>query len=264
MRTPEIVIISDLHLGHPTCRARDVLSYFDTCRPTRLILLGDILDLCDGRPWFWSRDQQRVMERILRLTQEGVQVDYITGNHDRALARLQPLLFGGIRIADRLELSIGDCKYLVTHGNRFDSKHNLSSRVLRFVGGYIYDVGMALSLRVDALWQSLGLNRPNLATRLKRRTPGVRVWLEAFIKNAVQRSAANGYQGLICGHLHVPEERWITTEYGTFHYLNSGDWVEHTSALEFSDGTWNIYDPQHKLSMTVPNMQIDEEFSLAA
>ena len=36
-----------------------------------------------------------------------------------------------------------------------------------------------------------------------------------------------GCDGVICGHIHYPEDRMI----GNVRYLNSGDWVESLSAL---------------------------------
>ncbi len=38
--------------------------------------------------------------------------------------------------------------------------------------------------------------------------------------------------------------RTITTENGSVHYMNSGDRIEHMSALEFADGKWTLY--QHE------------------
>lgn len=43
--------------------------------------------------------------------------------------------------------------------------------------------------------------------------------------------------GVICGHIHHPENRMI----GGIHYLNSGDWVETMSALtEDEQGNWQV------------------------
>jgi hypothetical protein len=49
------------------------------------------------------------------------------------------------------------------------------------------------------------------------------------------------YSCVICGHIHQPSKRIITTEKGSVTYLNSGDWVEHFTALEYRDNDWHIY-----------------------
>lgn len=46
-------------------------------------------------------------------------------------------------------------------------------------------------------------------------------------------------EGVICGHIHHPENRMIDG----IHYLNSGDWVETLSALtEDENGNWEVVD----------------------
>ena len=45
---------------------------------------------------------------------------------------------------------------------------------------------------------------------------------------------------VICGHTHIPVDKTITTEKGTVRYINCGDWVEHFSAAECSNGNWTL------------------------
>jgi hypothetical protein len=46
---------------------------------------------------------------------------------------------------------------------------------------------------------------------------------------------------VICGHIHHPEQKKIVTEKGEVTYLNSGDWVENLTALEYDGTDWSIY-----------------------
>ncbi|HVX00638.1 MAG TPA: hypothetical protein VHA52_09430, partial [Candidatus Babeliaceae bacterium] len=46
---------------------------------------------------------------------------------------------------------------------------------------------------------------------------------------------------VVCGHIHQPEIREISNHHGSITYLNSGDWIENLTALEFSNGKWTIY-----------------------
>jgi UDP-2,3-diacylglucosamine pyrophosphatase LpxH len=66
-----------------------------------------------------------------------------------------------------------------------------------------------------------------------------------FINNFEQTSAdigiSNKYDYVICGHIHQPEKRLITNQHGSITYLNSGDWIENLSALEFVNNEWSIY-----------------------
>lgn len=51
----------------------------------------------------------------------------------------------------------------------------------------------------------------------------------------------NNYDYVICGHIHHPEIRQISNSQGSITYLNSGDWVENLTSLEYNDGEWKIY-----------------------
>jgi len=70
-------------------------------------------------------------------------------------------------------------------------------------------------------------------------------FINSFEDTAAQLAAQNGYGYVVCGHIHQPEHRTITTEDGKVTYLNSGDWVENLTALEYVHKEWKIfkYDP---------------------
>ena len=65
------------------------------------------------------------------------------------------------------------------------------------------------------------------------------------INNFEQTSAgigiSNKYDYVICGHIHQPEIRQMSNEDGAITYLNSGDWIENLTALEYNKGEWSIY-----------------------
>jgi hypothetical protein len=46
---------------------------------------------------------------------------------------------------------------------------------------------------------------------------------------------------VVCGHIHQPEIRNIVTEEGKVTYLNSGDWIENLTSLEYNKGEWKIF-----------------------
>jgi UDP-2,3-diacylglucosamine pyrophosphatase LpxH len=49
------------------------------------------------------------------------------------------------------------------------------------------------------------------------------------------------YDSVICGHTHQPCKKEISNKNGTVQYLNSGDWVEHLTALENYNNEWHLY-----------------------
>ena len=66
-------------------------------------------------------------------------------------------------------------------------------------------------------------------------------FINKFEQTAADIAISNEYQYVICGHIHHPEIREIKTEQGSVTYMNSGDWVENLTALEFDGYEWSIY-----------------------
>ena len=65
---------------------------------------------------------------------------------------------------------------------------------------------------------------------------------------------------MICGHIHKPQNRIVTTEKGSVQYLNSGDWVENLTALEFNEGEWKVYQyEEDKIKTFLPEKEDENE-----
>jgi hypothetical protein len=46
---------------------------------------------------------------------------------------------------------------------------------------------------------------------------------------------------VVCGHIHHPEIKTIETEEGEVVYMNSGDWIENLTALEYYRESWTLF-----------------------
>ena len=49
------------------------------------------------------------------------------------------------------------------------------------------------------------------------------------------------YDYVICGHIHQPVIRTVENAAGKVVYMNSGDWVEHMTALEYKNKSWSLF-----------------------
>ena len=58
---------------------------------------------------------------------------------------------------------------------------------------------------------------------------------------AAELAIEKKYDYVICGHIHQPQHREIQTKNGKVTYLNSGDWIENLTSLEYTNGEWKIY-----------------------
>ena len=79
------VFLSDLHLGSPWCRARNLLNFLENVTFEKLYLAGDVLDNWHLRRGHrLSRNQLLVWERLLEISRTR-DVYYLVGNHDAFL-----------------------------------------------------------------------------------------------------------------------------------------------------------------------------------
>lgn len=67
-------------------------------------------------------------------------------------------------------------------------------------------------------------------------------FINDFENTAAEIAIEKGYDFVVCGHIHQPEIKKIKTEKGEVTYLNSGDWIENLSALEYNNGEWRIFE----------------------
>jgi DNA repair exonuclease SbcCD nuclease subunit len=66
-------------------------------------------------------------------------------------------------------------------------------------------------------------------------------WIANFEQTAAELAIEKKYDYVICGHIHQPQKRIIETKDGKVTYLNSGDWIENLTALEYNLNEWTIY-----------------------
>jgi UDP-2,3-diacylglucosamine pyrophosphatase LpxH len=64
-----------------------------------------------------------------------------------------------------------------------------------------------------------------------------------FEENVAAIARENGYKYVVCGHIHQPAIKVFSDleGKGEVTYLNSGDWVENHTSLEYVNGKWSIY-----------------------
>ena len=62
-----------------------------------------------------------------------------------------------------------------------------------------------------------------------------------FEKEAISMGFRKGMDAVVCGHIHQPVIKKEVKDGKEILYLNSGDWVENLTALEYKDGDWRLY-----------------------
>ena len=237
----EICIVSDLHLGTFGCQAKELLNYLKSIKPKTLILNGDIIDIWQFNKRYFPTSHMAVIKQIFSMASKDTRVIYITGNHDEALRRYADFEMGNIQLTDKIVFEINGKKNWVFHGDVFDRTTKGSAKLLAKLGGYGYDLLILVNSIVNWSLKLMGKEKMSLSKRVKNGVKKAVSWINNFEQTAAELAIENNYQYVICGHIHQPQQRVVTNDKGSVTYLNSGDWIENLTSLEYYDNAWNLY-----------------------
>lgn len=239
-RKLEIAVISDVHLGTYGCHAKQLLTYLNSIQPKKLILNGDIIDIWQFSKHYFPKPHLRVIKKIIDMATEGVEIIYITGNHDEMLRKFSGLAIGKISIVDKLVLELDGKKAWFFHGDVFDISIK-NAKWLAKLGGYGYDFLILSNHCFNWFLERLGKERYSISKKVKNGVKGAVRFINDYEKVISDLAIDNGYDYVACGHIHQPKQEYKKNKYGKTMYLNSGDWVENFTALEYQFKRWKIY-----------------------
>lgn len=239
-RKLDLVVISDVHLGTYGCHAKELLQYLNSIDPQILVINGDFIDVWQFRKRYFPKEHMQVIRHILKLASKGTKVYYITGNHDDMLRRYTDFSTGNIHLRDKLILQLRGKTVWFFHGDLFDLSVRISPWLAR-LGGKSYDYLIVLNRFVNHVRKLFRLEPMSLAGSVKQRVKKAVSFISDFEKTAIELASKHEYDCVVCGHIHRPQMRQVTTEGRKITYLNSGDWVENLTALEYQWGHWSLY-----------------------
>jgi UDP-2,3-diacylglucosamine pyrophosphatase LpxH len=232
------IILSDVHLGTEDCKIDEVNDFLKHTECERLILNGDIVDGWSlARKGGWTQKHTRFVRITLKkMDKSNTEVIYLRGNHDDILARFLPLELGKLHIAEEYIFESLHAKYLVVHGDGFDTV-TMNHKWLAVLG----DVGYQSLLKLNRVYNQFrawrGKEYFSLSKAIKAKVKNAVSYLSKYEEQLQNLARRHLCDGIICGHIHTPEDKQL----GDIHYLNSGDWVESLTAIvEHHDGLLEV------------------------
>lgn len=237
----DYVVISDVHLGTYGCKAKELHNYLKTIQPKVLILNGDIIDIWQFSKHYFPKSHMNVIKHITGMLSKKTRVYYITGNHDEMLRKFKGFHLGSFTILNKLILELDGKKAWIFHGDVFDitMKH---SKWLAKLGGIGYDALIIINTFINWISNLLGYGKLSLSKKIKNSVKSAIKFVNNFEETAAEIAIENEYDYVICGHIHQPEMKEIRNQKGKTMYLNSGDWVENLTALEYQNNAWSLYE----------------------
>lgn len=222
------IFISDVHLGTPDCQAEMLLEFLRTHSSDYLYLVGDIFDFWKIRhSMTWPRVKNDLVNHVIERAQNGTRVIYVPGNHDELVRDYAGQDFNGIDIRyETVHKTAAGKRLLILHGDVFDEAVR-NRRMLNMVGSTMYELIMIISRHFNRARKRFGYGYWSFANFIKYRFREAVRYIERYEYAAARYARKLGFDGIVCGHIHHPNNTVING----VEYLNTGDWVEHCTAL---------------------------------
>lgn len=254
-RDVELVVLSDIHLGTYGCHAEELLRYLKSIRPKKIILNGDIIDMWQFSKRYWPKSHMQVIKHFTSLLTKNVRIIYLPGNHDEMLRKFAGFRLGSFSIDNKALIGLNGKKAWIFHGDVFDVTMQHSKWIAR-LGAVGYDSLILINRLVNWCLKQVGREKISLSKRVKDSVKSAVKFINNFEETAADIAIGNQYEFVVCGHIHQPEIRMIRSDKGQTLYLNSGDWVENLTALEYDGLDWSIYryhDDKAAQAIKIPN-----------
>ena len=264
-RKVDLVVLSDIHLGTYGCHAKEVLNYLNSIKPKQLVLNGDIFDIWQFRKRYFPKAHILIIKKLFSFAAKGTKIYYLTGNHDEALRRFAGTKMGNIRILNKLTLELDGKKAWFFHGDVFDATMKHAKWVAK-LGGWGYDLLILLNRLINFVLLKMGRERYSLSKKIKNSVKSAVSFISNFEQTATDLAIENNFDYVVCGHIHQPKIQEFKNSKGSTLYLNSGDWIENLSALEYHNEAWRLYywDENHRQNnepLTQEELEEDNDWS---
>jgi UDP-2,3-diacylglucosamine pyrophosphatase LpxH len=260
-RPLDVAVMSDLHLGTYGCHAKEIVNYLKSIQPQILVLNGDIIDIWQFSKRYFPTAHMQVLKEIMLLLEKGTRVIYITGNHDEALRRYSDMTIGNFQLTDKLVMEINGKMTWIFHGDVFDATTRGSAKILAKLGGHGYDLLILINSCINRILKMLGKEKMSFSKKVKNSVKKAVAWIGNFEQTAAELAINNHYHYVICGHIHHPQKREVTTKEGSVMYMNSGDWIENLTSLEYVNNEWKIFQYEEKdfAAMATPVVTMEKK-----
>ena len=273
-RNIDILVISDLHLGTYGSEADEVLSYLKTIEAKKIVINGDFVDILLFNKKYWPNSHMKVVKYFLDLISQGKEIHYVVGNHDELLRKFLNYKIQNFQIVNQVVLDTDEGKVWIFHGDVFD--FSIQTQWITKFAGFVYDYMIMFNSWLNKkIIKPFGGKRLNFSKAIKAHVKTAVQYFSNFERVAAETAHKNGYKYVVLGHIHTPKIESFDVDGNEIIYMNSGDWLESLSSLEYVDNKWSIYnhtrteadfnnDEESRIEMTTKELYKDmiEEFKI--
>lgn len=196
-----------------------------------LFILGDLFDYWFEYKRVYQKGYYRTFSALKDLTDSGIPLHYVYGNHDFLHRDFFKKDIGAIMYEEPFEIILNEKHFFLGHGDGLMDgdtgykilKKVLRNKVLQRLYGMIHpDIGVALASRTSKTSRN----------HTQKKDFGE----EDGLFKAAQKYIDKGYDYVIFGHLH----KRCFENYKKGYYINLGSWLEQPCYGSFRDNKYEI------------------------
>ena len=181
-----------------------------------------------------------VIKYFLDLISQGKEIYYVTGNHDELMRKFLNFKIQNFKIVNQIVLDTAKGKVWIFHGDVFD--FSIQTQWLTKLAGFLYDYMIIFNSWINKkIMRPLGRKRLNFSKTIKSNVKTAVQYFANVEMKAAEVAQKNGYKYVVCGHIHTPKIESFNINGEEVIYMNSGDWLESLSSLEYAENKWSIY-----------------------
>lgn len=229
IKSQQLVVISDLHLGNPFSEAKKQVIPFLKWAATQgydICINGDGLEIAQSSFNKIAFDVPELFRTLGEIRKKGREIYYVTGNHDIALEHFLED-WGMMKVSPFLNVISGDARIRVEHGHIYDPffvKYPRLYEALTHFAGFF----LKFQPRLYKIW----IKFEKWQSHLRAKKTGI-VGEHPNFKEAAEELCRRGFDAVVFGHTHHPGEKKLETG-GV--YLNPGSWMLSTHYVMIEQG----------------------------
>jgi UDP-2,3-diacylglucosamine hydrolase len=245
---------SDVHLGlgskeQERKKERLLVQFLEAVRrdAREIFIVGDLFDYWFEYETVVPKGYFRLFTKLADLTEAGIPITYLAGNHDFWLKSYFRDELGIQIMLEPIERTINGKRFYIHHGDgllKNDTGYRILKRILR----------NRINIKLFSLLHpDLTSRIAHWSSRKSRQHAGKRTFEENDMLDFAATKIRQGFDYVIMGHNHSP----CYWNIGTGAYVNLGDWITENTYAVF-DGkqlrlkTWSEKkEPQYGRSKTV-------------
>ena len=240
----DIYFISDAHVGSRDHEAEIIkeknlahfFNFLATLSPPPLLyILGDLFDFWFEYKYAIPSVYQKLLTRLVQLTEKGIEIRYVTGNHDFWIRdffqkHLGIEVYHGAHIFEteskKFYLFHGDGVLSEDKGYRILKKIIQSPLTIKMYQWIHPDIGIPIARWASATSRDHYGKDPEIEKRDDRK----------YINYAFE-ILENNYDYMLMGHTHRP----LKVEKESKTYINLGDWIRNFTFGQFKENKLKLF-----------------------